>query len=329
MQEEVQRILAAGAAWSTQARWTSSQRKFLWFCSLSGVKKAVPTTASLLMLYCAWLVRGGLAHGTILLHIDGVRVLNANFGHAHPWAEAEYVAKRFKAGLLKLTGGERHPKMPLRASIIAKMVMAMELSWSNMRFMAVVVVGYHMAIRIGHLVPSNKQAVHLLRRRHVELVWCGERVVKVKVTLPSTKTSRVPIVRWVHRVEGAHARLSAVDWLAWLVRCSQAGGGDVPLVPLAYGGGKASNPWYRAAFNKQLKERLVVMGEKPNDYSGISLRKGCLTDLAMAGRSPLAVAKQATHKSLNSQLTHVRADEEMLAENADELGRLLDAKGPM
>ena len=82
LQEEVERILAAGAAWSTQARWTSSQRKFLWFCSLSGVKKAVPTTASLLMLHCAWLVRGGLAHGTILLHIDGVRVLNANFGHA-------------------------------------------------------------------------------------------------------------------------------------------------------------------------------------------------------------------------------------------------------
>ena len=186
MQEEVERILAAGAAWNTQARWSSTQRSFLWFCSSSGVKSAVPTTPSLLMLYCAWLVRGGLAHGTILLHIDGVRVLNANFGHAHPWSDTEHVAKRFKAGLLKLTGGERHPKMPLRADIIVRMVSAMELSWHNMRFMAVVVVGYHMAVRIGHLVPSNKQAVHLLRRRHVELIWMHGVVVRVKVTLPPT-----------------------------------------------------------------------------------------------------------------------------------------------
>ena len=88
-------------------------------------------------------------------------------------------------------------------------------------------------------------------------------------------------------------------------------------------------PWNRAAFNKQLKERLRLVGVDADAYSGISLRKGCLTDLAMAGRSPLAVARQATHKSLNSQLSYVRADEEMLAENADELGRLLDAEGPM
>ena len=59
---------------------------------------------------------------------------------------------------------------------------------------------------------------------------------------------------------------------------------------------------------------MVRIGEKTDAYSGISLRKGCLTDLAMAGRSPLAVAKQATHKSLTSQLTYVRADEEMLSD---------------
>ena len=319
--------MAAGAAWSTQERWTYSQRKFLWFCSLTGVKRAVPTTPTLLMLFCAWLVRCKLSHGTILVHIDGVRVLNANFGHAHPWAETEYVAKRFKAGLLRLTGGERHPKMPLRAQIIGKMVWAMEMSWSSMRFMAVVVVGYHMAIRIGHLVPANKHAVHLLRRRHVQLVWHGKLLVKARVTLPSTKTSRCAIVRWVHRVEGAPRRLSALDWIAWLMQCNKAQGENVPLVTLSFGGSGGGSPWYRAAFNKELKAMLQRMGEKPGDYSGISLRKGCLTDLAVAGRSPLAVAKQATHKSLTSQMSYVEADEELLAGNANELGRLLHAEG--
>ena len=323
LDDMVHEVMAAGAAWATQARWSATQRKFLWFCSMRGEKEAVPTSAVLLMRYCAWLVRWGLSHGTILVHIDGVRVLNANFGHEHPWKRCEYVARRFKNGLLQLTGGERQTKLPLRAHIICRMVWAVQRCWLGDRLVAVVVVAYHMAIRIGHLVPGNKMAVHLLRRKHVVLQRVNGLVVRAQVTLPSTKTSRLPIVRWVHRVKGAHERLCALDWLVWLMGCSTSTGGEVPLVPLAASGVNAAKPWYRNGFSKQLKEVLVRVGENPAQYSGVSLRKGCLTDLTMAGCSPLAVARQATHKSMNSQMAYVRADEELLAQNGKQLAHML------
>lgn len=91
-------------------------------------------------------------------------------------------------------------------------------------------------------------------------------------------------------------------------------------------GRQAVLTWNRTAFNRQLKGELVLLGERPDRYSGISLRKGCLTDLTMSGCSPLAVARHATHSSLDSQVVYVKCDEELLASNGDKLARILIGK---
>ena len=77
----------------------------------------------------------------------------------------------------------------------------------------------------------------------------------------------------------------------------------------------------RAAFNKELNERLMGIGINPISYSGVSLRnlKGCLTDLAIMGASPLAVSKHATHKSIQSQMHYVAADEAFMYGNSQKL----------
>ena len=69
------------SAWATQRRWSSTQRKFLFFCGLVGVRVAVPTPESLIMKYLVWLVRcGHRSYGSMRQYIDGIRVLNMSLG---------------------------------------------------------------------------------------------------------------------------------------------------------------------------------------------------------------------------------------------------------
>ena len=325
LEDGVRFILMKGAAWSTQARWTTTQRKFLWFCSLKGVSSAVPTKPVLLMLYCAWLVKCGHTSASITQYVDGVRVLNANFGHEHPWKECAYVAARFKRGLKAVTLSEMKEKLPLRGDMVRRLVNATRLSWLAWRLCAVIVIGYVMGIRIGHLVPpSNNNAPHLLRSKHVTFQSRQGQLLAARVVLPSTKTSTRPIERWLFAQKDKS--VCAVQWLWWLMTSVQNRCAETPLVVYGPCGGHAAHTWNRTAFNRQLKSELMLLGEKPDRYSGISLRKGCLTDLTLAGCSPLAVARHADHNSLNSQLAYVKCDEELLASNGHKLAELLTGK---
>jgi hypothetical protein len=92
-----------------------------------------------------------------------------------------------------------------------------------------------------------------------------------------------------------------------------------PLIPHGPLGDASKKVWNRAAFNKELNVRLNKVGINPSSYSGVSLRKGCLTDLAIMGASPLAVSKQATHRSIQSQVSYVSADEAFMHSNATKL----------
>ena len=324
--EEAQEVVLRGAAWATHSRWSSTQRKFLYFCSISGVKVAVPCSAMLLILYCTWLVRCGHPESSIMQYVDGVRVLNESVGHTHPWAEYDYVARRFKRGLKQLCGKAPLEKLALGGSLVHRLVYACKRDWCGMRMAGVLVVAYVMACRIGHLVPCNARAVHLIRCKHVVVWKVRGMVMKVKVTLPSTKTSRWPIDIWVHRCEEVDTKwLQAVEWLAWFRDAGIVYGEETPLVRLVAVGAKAHKPWYRSGFNKELERMLRGVGVDASRYSGISLRKGCLSDLAVAGRSPLALATHATHKSMNSQMSYVKADEALMMQNGKVLSLCLRA----
>ena len=136
------------------------------------------------------------------------------------------------------------------------------------------------------------------------------------ITLPSTKTSPTPIKVWVWR--GDDPMVCPVRCLVWLLTNANAKPRD-PLVPHSPHFGSISRVWNRAAFNKELSDRLVRIGINPLQFSGVSLRKGCLTDLAIMGASPLAVSKHATHKSIQSQMQYVAADEAFMYGNSEKL----------
>jgi hypothetical protein len=180
------------------------------------------------------------------------------------------------------------------------------------------VLAYSTASRIGHWCPaSNSNKPHLLSRGDVALI-SDERgvVVQACITLPSTKTSPTPIKVWVWRSDSP--KMCPVRWLVWILNGVQATPSD-PLIPHSPNMGHTSKVWPRAAFNKELNERLMGIGINPISYSGVSLRKGCLTDLAIMGASPLAVSKHATHKSIQSQMHYVAADEAFMYGNSQKL----------
>ena len=308
-----------GAAWATQRRWSSTQRKFMLFCGLSGVKDAVPTTPYLLMCYCAWLMRCGHDHNSIRQYVDGVRVLNCDMGHAHPWQEAAYAANRFKKGLSSLTDKhkKRGKKLPLRCKEVLLLVQGVRGDWMAMRFCCVLVCAYCTGSRIGHWCPvSNNDRPHLLTKDSVKLVMVSGKLAKACVTLPSTKTCSHPIEVWVFASKVR--AMCPVAWLKWMMH-STSGEGCDPLIPHGPLGDASKKVWNRAAFNKELNVRLNKVGINPSSYSGVSLRKGCLTDLAIMGASPLAVSKQATHRSIQSQVSYVSADEAFMHSNATKL----------
>ena len=69
-----------------------------------------------------------------------------------------------------------------------------------------------------------------------------------------------------------------VTCLAWLLQ-SGVGGPNSPLVTKAAMGDGAAMVWTRSSFVQELKERLQAIGVDATRYSGISFRKGCLTEL--------------------------------------------------
>ena len=318
--DDMMDIMSSGAAWNTQLRWSSTQRKYMYFCGLAGVKQAVPTSAYLLMAFCTWLVRCGHDHMAIRQYVDGVRVLNCNMGHEHPWKDTAYAADRFKKGLKKVAPHlpKGKVKLPLRGHVVVRLVLDAKVDWLAMRFCCVMVLAYSTASRIGHWCPaSNSNKPHLLSRGDVALI-SDERgvVVQACITLPSTKTSPTPIKVWVWRSDSP--KMCPVTWLVWILNGVQATPSD-PLIPHSPNMGHTSKVWPRAAFNKELNERLMRIGINPISYSGVSLRKGCLTDLAIMGASPLAVSKHATHKSIQSQMHYVAADEAFMYGNSQKL----------
>ena len=185
-----------------------------------------------------------------------------------------------------------------------------KLDWLARRFCCVLVLACSTASRIGHWSPaSNTNKPHLLTRGCVDLIMDGGgEVLQACITLPSTKTSPTPIKVWVWR--GDDPKVCPVRCLVWLL---------TPLAPHSEHFGSTSRAWNRAAFNKELSDRLVRIGINPLQFSGVSLRKGCLTDLAIMGASPLAVSKHATHKSIQSQMHYVAADEAFMYGNSQKL----------
>ena len=236
MLADVEGVLQAGSAWATQARWSSTQRKFLSFCGLVGVKQAAPTGELLMMKFLCWLKRcGHTSWASQRQYVDGVRVLNMSMGHPHPWCKQSYAVDRFEKGmrnLLAKVNGEG--KLAIRAVMVRQMVGRCEVSWQGKRFASVCVVLFMLGVRVGHIAPySNQQhhTQHLICKRHVTCykrngVWWGARVV-----LPSTKTQRYAQDVWVEAVLG-EAELCPVACLAWLVQAGD-GGPNSPLVERA------------------------------------------------------------------------------------------------
>ena len=164
--------------------------------------------------------------------------------------------------------------------------------------------------------------MHLICKRHVTCFRKNGKWWKAKVVLPSTKTCNYPQVMWVEADAGGVAELCPVACLAWLLQAGD-GGYSSPLVTVAAMGSGASLVWIRASFVKELRSRLSLLGVDASKYSGISFRKGCLTELTLGGASPLAVAKQGTHRSLNSQQAYVQVDEVFLRKNTCTLSKAL------
>ena len=321
LEGDVQEVMKRGSAWSTQRRWTSTQIKFLLFCGMAGVTDVVPTSTWVMMLFCSWLVRCGHPHSSIRQYVDGVRVMNLSMGHPWEWGDGGYMVSRFKKGLANVAPVAKVPKkLAMRGWMVRKLVRASNDGWFSRRLVCVTVVAYASGTRIGHWCPASRsRAPHLVRRGMVRCVRSGGRVVRAVVTLPSTKTSRLPVdVTLCARADG-DVRCCPVWCLLWLMRCNPHCGDGDPVVVDGPHLTHKSVPWLRGSFNSCLREGVRRLGLDPGLYSGISLRKGCLTDLAVSGASPLAVSKQGTHKSLQSQLHYVQADEEFMMMNASRL----------
>jgi hypothetical protein len=213
--------------------------------------------------------------------------------------------------------------------MVSSMVRRAEVSWRGKRFSCTAVCLFVLGVRVGHMAPYSNGAhhkVHMIYTRHVTCFSRNGRWWKAKVVLPSTKTCRYPQEVWVEADAAGGSSCCPVTCLAWLLQ-SGVGGPNSPLVTKAAMGDGAAMVWTRSSFVQELKERLQAIGVDANRYSGISFRKGCLTELTLGGASPLAVAKQGTHKDINSQQSYLEVDEVFMRRNACTLTKALKGGG--
>ena len=316
LEVEAARIMDAGAASNTRARWSSTQSRFIKFAMLMGYDRFVPTSPLLLILWCTQLHGEGKPWASIRQYVDGVNNLNVGFGYDKPWSgDYSYLAARFRRGLIALSIPSQ-ARLPMTADVMRALWEVLPLTELASTCWCAAVLLFHLGVRIGNVLPPTSTRVAMVVKHDgVDIAAGGDKAV---VTLPYTKTIRQPVHRFVFAAEAEQfCPMQALFSLTLAHGAHQGGGMPLVLRP------DTGKPLTSAAFVAEMRRWMqLVPGLDGSRYSGVSFRKGTLQELARAGVSRPDIALHATHSSQQSQKHYITLDEGVQQVNAVHLAAL-------
>lgn len=287
--EDVERTLGYAEnekAPRTRHIYAADFRDFGRWCAGRGLP-ALPADAGTVAAYLSALAGSGLRAATI-----GRKVAAIGYRHridGHPSPTANEGVRAVMRGIRRTIGtASTHRKAAATADIVEQMLAACSDNLAGIRDRALIAVGFASAMRRSELVA-------------LETTDLAEHREGIIITIRRSKTDQEGQGQQVALPHGS--RIRPVEHLArWLDAASIADGRVFRSVVSGHVGGSMT------AFALSLRIKLLARraGLDAATFSGHSLRAGYVSSAVQHGASPVAIAEQTRHRSLDMILAYNR-----------------------
>jgi site-specific recombinase XerD len=272
-------VRAYEADWSTFSKW----------CSVAGLV-ALPATAEVVALYCAYRAQQGRKVATITRELAAISQAHKVANYPSPTTDAQ-VLETMK-GVRRSLGVAQAQKAPVLIDDLRAMVTTLPETLLGRRDRALLVTGFAGALRRSELVA--------LAVADLEFTAAG-----LVISLRRSKTDQEGEGRRIGLPCGRNAATCPVRSMrAWL---DEAGIKTGPVFRAVSRHGRvAGAALCDRAVALIVKRSAAAAGLDPSRFSGHSLRAGLATAAAKAGKSERAIMHQTGHRSVVMVRRYIR-----------------------
>lgn len=294
IQEEVNQYVRASHSEATRRAYRSDCRIFAHWCSARKLT-AFPAAPGTVSAFIADQARSCTA-ATISRRLAAI----ARVHHAKQWpSPIDDSVKRVLAGVRRKLGAAPHPKAPLVASDIQKIIDHLNAADSSNELLdcrdrALILVGWFGAMRRSELAALCFEDVEFKPKGAV-------------LTIRRSKTDQEALGQQIALIRASNAALDPVYALRrWMAVSGLSSG---PLFRSFAGGKPTNEPLSTNFIARIVKRRASLAGLDSSKISAHSLRSGALTSGALAGANLHKLKELSRHKNLSTLSRYIRAVE--------------------
>lgn len=297
--QEASADIAAAIAPTTRRAYASAWARFVAFCELHD-QQALPAPATTLILYLAFRARS-VRPSTLELDLSAIGRAHELAGHANPRRSPH--VRAWRKGHRRRTGVAPQQVLPLLAAELAHVARLLEARSETakpraravaLRDRAMLLIGWCAMLRrselaalhVGDITETADGLSVLIRRSKADQE--GEGVV---IGVPRGLGAACPVLAWRAYLEAAPAEADAPAFRR-----------AVSTGPPAAGAGLSPK-----TVGRRVKAAAELGGADPAGFGGHSLRAGCATSAAAAGKAERAIMRQGRWRSRAMVDRYVRA----------------------
>jgi integrase len=277
-------VRAYGGDWARYAAW----------CKENGLDP-LPSAGDVVAAYCATLADEGKRKTTILRALASIARMHESAGHPSPWASPE--VRVTMQGIARKIGAQERRVRPITPEQLHKMLEPLGQAPAEVRNKAILLVGFAGALRRSEIIGIHMEHLTFIPGRGVE------------VLLPRSKTDQEGKGQTV-RIDAGGSLCPVAALNAWLDVLRAAGATSGPVFRSTHTRNMATRPKAITGgyIAKLIKTHCALAGIDPTEYSGHSLRAGCVTYARRLGRHDAAITKHTRHISLAMMYRYIRSD---------------------
>ncbi len=281
--------MAAAIAPATRRAYTGAWARFVAFCELHD-QQALPAPPTTVVLYLAFRART-CAPATLETDLSAIGRAHELAGHTNPRRARE--VRTWRKGHRRTAGTAPQQVRPLLAADLAHVARLLEERSNTakpraravaLRDRAMLLIGWCAmlrrselaALQVGDITETDKGLTVLIRSSKTDQEGAG-----VKVGVPRGLGAACPVLAWRAYLEAAPAAI------------------DAPAFRRAVGSGppSAGNGLTAQGVDRRVKAAAELAGLNPAGFGGHSLRAGCATSCAAAGKADRAIMRQGRWRS--------------------------------
>jgi integrase len=327
-QEEV---LTSALQGKTRARYHALWRGFVTYgLAQRDLEAIMPATKEMVQAWALQLMMLGASPALIRSSIAAVQSRHSEYGFPAPLNEAG-AFKRFMKAVLSLQGSPRRQITPITRKMMTKLMLLRELTPGQERDVLITVTGTQLGARVGELkrlqvcdllvdhdVPYSRRfrgsAAVRIRKRKQDQLRRG-----LYPRLAKGSTARLCVVRRLQRMMATRS-LQVSDACTKAVRPAARCPHCPPLFASFRRSGGSYLPLSRQQISGAVKRAINLVQSDSGSFSGISMRRGCISQAIHARVPEPILYLQSGHGSGFAARTYiVPEDPRVLHETAQAL----------